>query len=316
MGELCVLKLIQKTIDCAEDSLLLIDELELALHPRAQIELFNYLTDIAKQKNLTVIFSTHSVTLLKSTPRDNILFLETKGRKVTTLKGCFPTYALGNIAYDEERAPDIAIFVEDESALHIAETFKDLALARKLGGNNALFPSVQVVPIGPFKNVIQFLDNSSALLSNSTQSFALLDGDVKSETVRDWRRSNNHGELQQLERLKHKIQYLPWTPEVALMKFLSNKREGVQNQIRQATNSNQFNIRRNLICDIPEDAGGDQRRACKRSLRDVTTHMANTLQNYDEARSRRLLFQIFATDYFNENTGEIMGILGPILARH
>ena len=73
LGELCILRLACALENIQNNSLVLIDEIEIALHPKAQINLLRKLKDIAAQKNLTIIFSTHSSTLIKSSDRSKIL---------------------------------------------------------------------------------------------------------------------------------------------------------------------------------------------------------------------------------------------------
>ena len=58
-------KLKEKQGDDYQGGLLLIDELDAALHPSAQIKLFNYLYDISKELSLQIVFTTHSITLLE-----------------------------------------------------------------------------------------------------------------------------------------------------------------------------------------------------------------------------------------------------------
>ena len=70
LGEICILKLLRQLETCPHTSLVLIDELELALHPKAQVELLRYLEAIAVDETLTVIFTTHSANLIKSADRD------------------------------------------------------------------------------------------------------------------------------------------------------------------------------------------------------------------------------------------------------
>ena len=71
LGELCVLKLLRTLSDVSNNCLIIVDELEMALHPRAQINLLRYLEAEAEARSLTIIFSTHSVTLLKSVDRNH-----------------------------------------------------------------------------------------------------------------------------------------------------------------------------------------------------------------------------------------------------
>ena len=66
----------------------MIDEIEIALHPKAQINLLRKLKDIAAQKNLTIIFSTHSSTLIKSSDRSKILYLERQSQLLIKFSNC------------------------------------------------------------------------------------------------------------------------------------------------------------------------------------------------------------------------------------
>lgn len=82
LGELCILKLLRLLRDCARGSLVLIDELELALHPMAQANLLRYLEEIAARKALTIIVSTHSATLIKQAKPSRLLLLQDQGEVI------------------------------------------------------------------------------------------------------------------------------------------------------------------------------------------------------------------------------------------
>ena len=314
LGELCVLKLIRSLIACANNSLVLIDELELALHPRAQIGLLNYLHKIAREKQLTIIFSTHSVSLLKRVPRERIIFLEGANGDVTTVKGCFPTYALGNIAYDEERGPDLVVYVEDEAALYATEALVRLAISRRFQADATLFPTVHVVPIGPFMSVVRFLDRSRALLPVSCTSIALLDRDVKDETIAEWRKQQNHAALAEFQRHQHTIDYLPWTPEVGLVDFLRNHGPTALQGIRQHFNNHHLTIRPDDIGQIPTASGGEQRTRCKAAVLNVIQRIAAALPNETELDVKKGLFRVFSQWYWDNNSGAVLALIGPHLA--
>ena len=49
----------------APKTLLLIDEVELSLHPIAQIKFYDFLKRQANSKNLAIVISTHSSSLIK-----------------------------------------------------------------------------------------------------------------------------------------------------------------------------------------------------------------------------------------------------------
>lgn len=314
LGELCILKLIRALTTCADRSLLLIDELELALHPKAQVELFDYLIEISHKKNLTVIFSTHSVSLLKRAPRQNIIFLEGTQGKIKTLKACFPTYALGNIAYDEERAPDIVIYVEDEAALHVTEAMARLCIATRFRDQASLFPTVHVVPIGPFISVVRFLEHSDALLPPSTRSSSLLDLDVKEESVREWQAQRNHIMLAEFQRHGNRINYLPWTPEVGLVEFIRNPNNRAEHFFREHFGNNRLSIQFNDIGDIPPNPGGPQRHACKAAVSRIVDRLVPHFPNEDDGYVRKGVFQTFAKWYFNTHRDAVMQLMGPIVS--
>lgn len=150
LGELCVLKLLLALEDISDESLVLIDELELAIHPRAQMQLFHYLTKFSKQKKLTIIFSTHSVTLIKGTDRKQILFLQNSGGIVHCHKGCYPTFALGHITSGEEVAPDCVVYVEDDSGKKCVAAILEIYRHKMAAKKNIALPTTLSVPLGGF----------------------------------------------------------------------------------------------------------------------------------------------------------------------
>ena len=75
-GERAVIKLAAQLRKIARRSLILIDEAEMALHPKAQKRLLLYLEEIARKKELLVIVSTQSASLIKITDPKQLLFLE------------------------------------------------------------------------------------------------------------------------------------------------------------------------------------------------------------------------------------------------
>lgn len=313
LGELCVVKLIRSLLLCANNSLILIDELELALHPRAQIGLLRYLHTIARDKQLTIIFSTHSVSLLKRVPRDKIIFLEADNGIVTAIKGCFPTYALGNIAYEEERAPDLVIYVEDEAALYATETLTQLAISSKFKDDKSLFPTVHVIPIGPFMSVVRFLERSRALLPIGCTSVAFLDQDVKQEAVKKWNSDQNHVALAEFKKHENTIAYLPWTPEVAFIDFLKNHKQTALKLIRAHYKNIHINYHDGDIGVVPAAAGGAQRNFCKTAFRNIITRIADGLPNDSEADVRKVLTRVFAQWYWENNKAAVLQLIGPYL---
>ena len=313
LGELCVIKLIKRLKECPKGALVLIDELELALHPRAQIELLKYIKALAPLKELTVIFSTHSVSLLKSVDRKNIIFLNRRGNKSEAIYGCYPAYALGNIAHIEERAPDIAVYVEDDAAADVTETLLKLTATSKLGTKVALHPSIQILPIGPFMSVVRHLAGSDAVLPQSTRATALLDADVKTETLANWQAEKNHTALAEFQKHQKRLAYLPWTPEVGLVDFFQQPDGYAEDKFRDHFGKHNLLIRNQDIGAIPNQSGGPQRQACKRAVNAVAQHFHTALPNLSEREIRRNMFAVFAKDYFEKNRNKALALFGPML---
>jgi ABC-type cobalamin/Fe3+-siderophores transport system ATPase subunit len=311
LGELCVLKLARELLASRNNALVLIDELELALHPMAQVRLFRFLERLAAQKSLTVVFSTHSVTLLKRVPRRQLLLLERQGGRVSCIKGCYPTYALGAIAFDEEVHPDSVIYVEDVAAAQVTEALAQLVLAQRFQNNEQFKPTIQVVPVGPFDAVVRFLPRSMALLPERVLAHALLDADVQQETIAAWTVAGNHIALSEYQRLGEKVQFLPFTPEVGLVEHLLANAPDAQQKIRATFTNNQLRIDPTTFEILPP-AGAPQRDAAKRIVRSLARSLAGRVVNRSPEDITRVLFQHFAAAYFASHRQPVMELMTPL----
>ncbi|MEQ8599606.1 MAG: AAA family ATPase [Devosia sp.] len=312
LGELCVLKLIDGIRGCPNQSLVLIDELEIALHPRAQIQLYRYIESVAQTKQLTVIFSTHSVSLIKSIPRNKLMFMERdEAGDVTIVRGCFPTYAIGNITLGEEKAPDTALYVEDDVAKAIVEPLVKLCLQDRFAANN-LFPDVRVIPIGPFNAVVQFLTNHGVLLPEGTRGFALLDEDVKTDHVEEWRRTDQFQHLADYQAVEPQLDFLPWTPEVAMLSYIKNNRQAAERSLRDAL-GRAISIPRALTLEADGLVGAALRKAAKRIIKTISDDIAVSVGVERDAAMRKLC-QIFARHEFESNKAAILALLLPKIA--
>ena len=318
LGELCVLKLIRSLQRLTRGSLLLVDELELALHPKVQINLLRYLEDMARQKQLTVIFSTHSVSLIKSVPRSRLLYLENDNGVVTTIKGCYPTYALGGLALGEERAPDVVIYVEDVCAVDVVEGLLRRFREARFGQDHRLFPSVKVTPVGPFMSVVRFLSHGQAMLPEGTRTRAMLDGDVRDETVENWEREDNHERLAEFQAHGDVLNYLPWTPEVGLFHhFISPHREDALRRLRAGFGENRIDIPRSVtqaIPDIQVASGRPLRDGCKNALALLVEHIHGLKPNMSKDAVQTGIFQAFCDHHFEHHRADVMQLMGPIVA--
>jgi ABC-type cobalamin/Fe3+-siderophores transport system ATPase subunit len=314
LGELCVLKLLRELSNSQMGSLVLIDELEIALHPRAQTGLFNYLEGIAQDKALTVIVATHSVTLLKRAPRRSVMFIEQRNGETVLLKECFPAYALGSLSLAEERFPDIVIYVEDESARAVADGMLKLAITKKYSTNPNVFPTTRVVPVGDFKQVVKFYDRNYSMLPSQTKQWILLDKDVEVESLTIMASSSNSPMRDLFNEHSGVIRYLPWAPEVGLMEYLESDRQNVQTNLRRHFANAHVSISP-VLTNLEEASGPLRRNECKRKLRTLVDVLCEQVGNgiRDDAMYHHL-FSLLAAKYFQSQSMAAMQLFGPLVS--
>lgn len=312
LGELCVLKLLRLLKEASNNSMIIVDELEMALHPRAQVKLLRYLEDQAKAKSLTVIFSTHSVTLLKSIDRRRIIYLEKEeDGEIKPIVGCFPTYAIGNIASDEETLPDIMLYVEDVFARDVLTAFFEHFANEKFPDPTAR-PTTKIVPVGPFDAVVAFLERNHSVLPNQVTQKAVLDNDVATDTIARWTQSNNHARLSKFERLKQDIKYLPFTPEVGLMDCIAGNTQTFETKLRLRFSDNQIRIGAIARKYRTTLHGSQKRSAAKETTIELIDYLVQRTQRpVDTAREQ--LCGVFANAAWDHYRDDFMQLLAPMV---
>lgn len=154
--------------------LILIDEIELALHPSAIMRLVDFLQKIAADYNLAIYFSSHSIELLRKIKPSNIFHLQKELDNITIVNPCYPSYATRDIY--QHSGYDFLILVEDVLAKYILENIID---------ENTLYKSklINILPSGGWENVLRMQDDicKSNLAGVGTKVLSVLDGDVKSD---------------------------------------------------------------------------------------------------------------------------------------
>lgn len=314
LGELCILKLLRALNKCQNGSLVLIDELELALHPRAQVGLIKHLESLAAEKALTVIVSTHSVSLIKRTHSNRMMYVERRVEETIVMKRCFPAYALGAIALSEERIPDAVIYVEDEAAKLIVELLLARCIASRYSNEQGLFPSVRVLPIGDYQNVIGFYDKNRAVLPNYVRHWIILDKDVETEIVPILAPASNHPMRDLFHRSADVIRYLPWTPEVGLVNFLFLQREDILTRLRAKFLNPHIQLTPQMVSIPTELTGRDIRKHAKKQLKAVIEHICEETTGTSANSVKHFLFESFAESFFAENRASTMQLIGPMIS--
>jgi len=172
-GEEVTISLISRISSLKENSLVLIEEIELGLHPSAQKKLIEELMKIVKEKKLQIIFTTHSPFIFKELPPEARILLKKKNNNLIAIYGASENSAFRELSGD--KIFDLTIYVEDEIAKTILENLFDSEISKK----------VQIIEVGDKENVIKML---SAHFHNPTlgKAIAILDGDVSNKVI------NNH----------------------------------------------------------------------------------------------------------------------------
>lgn len=111
-GETTMLEFLSNEIP--EHSLVIIDEIETSLHPRAQRRLMRDIAEICRNKELQIILSTHSPYILDELPEESRMYIweGASGREI--MRGVSPEFAMTKM--DLEQHPECDVYVEDEVA--------------------------------------------------------------------------------------------------------------------------------------------------------------------------------------------------------
>lgn len=165
-GEQRVLRILKTIYMANAYSLILIDEIDLLLHVVALKRLIHVLSEIAIQRHLQVIFTTHSMEMNKLQDIVDIRYLKSLKEKTVVYDVITP-----DIVYELSDNVEqlVKIYVEDILAETIVNVVaSDLAMAR----------NVKVIKLGAASNA--FVLAASLILQEGdvTNNFILIDGDV------------------------------------------------------------------------------------------------------------------------------------------
>lgn len=168
-GEDSTLDLFRTLQGIPDNSLLLIDEVEASLHPRAQRRLIRFLLWLARQRRIQIVLSTHSPYVLQELPQEARLLLLTGPQGLSVVYGVSPEFAMSRL--DDEIHPDAHVFVEDREA--------EILMREILASSDEtadLLHRIHTSPVGP-ANVVILLGTLGKTGKLPYRSVAVLDGD-------------------------------------------------------------------------------------------------------------------------------------------
>ena len=168
--------LIRRSLPTDKPILMLIDEIELALHPVAVSRLIDLLNKIIKEHDtLTVVLTTHSPEVIRKISPNNIYMMEVGDHCTQFYSPCYPSYAIRDIYMHS--GFDYVILVEDLLAKYVVEKeIQQLSL-----GTGKL---INVLPVGGWENVLKFqlMAYNTNAFGIGAKVFSVLDGDIKNDT--------------------------------------------------------------------------------------------------------------------------------------
>lgn len=168
-GEDSTLDLFRTLQGVPDNSLLLIDEVEASLHPRAQRRLVRFLLWLARQRRIQVILSTHSPYVLQELPQEARILLLPGPQGLSVVYGVSAEFAMSRL--DDEVHPEAHVFVEDREA----ETLLREILASS-NESAKLLQRIAINPVGP-ANVVAMLGALGKAGKLPYKAVAIVDGD-------------------------------------------------------------------------------------------------------------------------------------------
>lgn len=162
-GESAVFEILTALFQAGPGSLVVIDEIELGLHEKAQTRLIEQLKELCLDLRCQVICSTHSHAVLSSLPPEARFFIENIGSSTIVTTGISADFACGKMG--KPNAEELDIFVEDSNAATIVEQMLPLSVRKRC----------KVHTIGSHSAVLRQL--TSRYLEKVDNSICILDGD-------------------------------------------------------------------------------------------------------------------------------------------
>ena len=167
-GEQKVFYILEKLYSAPNNSLILIDELDLLLHDKALMALINVINARAMDKSLQVIFTTHRESVLSLSSILNIRHLLSTTTKTLCFNNTSPD-AINRLTGEQPKP--LELFVEDDLSSAIVSK-----LASQLGGQRLISIQHFGAAINSFTAVAGLLFSNQSI----DNSLFILDGDVYS----------------------------------------------------------------------------------------------------------------------------------------
>lgn len=204
--------------------------------------------------------------------------------------------------------------MEDRQAKLLAEQLFGMYMAQCHPDTNYR-PLYKIAPAGGFVQVIEMLNTSSGIFPNHVKRFALLDEDVKTESLAEARRQNNQTLLNLFNSAGDKVKYLPCTPEVGAIEMFeihAGQDAQLMNQLNGMFVGHHLGIG-NLITaqDYLLFNKANPRDKAKDRLANLVGKISR-VTGTDDVHVRRTIYNEYAKHKYSRNVGALRNLLGPM----
>ncbi|MDX2469308.1 MAG: AAA family ATPase [SAR324 cluster bacterium] len=183
-GEDILIDLLGTLQSTPENSLIVIEEIELGLHPAALSCLAKHLQEIIYEKNFQIIISTHSSDFLDAVPDRARVLIKAGMLEHNIIYSPTTRYAMGTLRGGTE--PELFVYCEDEVAIEIIQRSMTATQMKR----------VKILPVGTKDELArQAVYHLKAELPQ--KHFILWDGDVPHSEANSWikKYSNNSQDI-------------------------------------------------------------------------------------------------------------------------
>lgn len=171
-GEDAIIDLLSYLQGMPEESLCVIEEIELGIYPEALVKLAQVIQKIALKKKMQFIISSHSQFFIDQLPRRSRILLQRYGDTCSPIYEPTTRYAIGNMS--ESFLPELVIYCEDR----LSEQILSLAVS------NSTRQRINIIPIGSKDEFKKVYDIHQKLNPRMKHLF-VWDGDVKDSEVKN-----------------------------------------------------------------------------------------------------------------------------------
>lgn len=176
--------IVRRSLSQNKPIIMLIDEIELALHPIAVVRLLDLLSELIKEHhNLVVILSSHSPEVIRTIQPNNLFQIELSKQEEGVIEvnnPCYPSYAIRDVYMHD--GFDFVILVEDYLAKNIVQAIIDEK-------NISRSKLINILPVGGWSNVLKLQHELyiHSTFGAGTKIFSILDGDIKDSVGKQYK---------------------------------------------------------------------------------------------------------------------------------